>query len=95
MKMWKTRWSDIVEVEVERISEKSVWINGRRRDLRSSCEVYHETWDAAHAYILDQAVRELLQAQCNLDRARSGLETVKAMKSNSPSGISKQEGKQC
>ena len=82
MKMWRTRWgNEIVEVEVERVSESSVWtINGRRHSVHSSWEAYHETWEAAHAYILRIAETGLLQAQRDLDRARSKLETVKAMK---------------
>lgn len=80
--MWKTRWGRIEEVEAERISKSSVWICGRRNAIRSSCDAYHETWEAAHEYILGVAKTGLLKAQRDLDRARSKLETVKAMKPN-------------
>ena len=80
--MWKTRWDQIEEVEVERASDSFVWINGRRNAIRSSYENYHGTFDAAMAWLVTKAETELAIAHRALDLARSKLETVKALKPN-------------
>ena len=80
MRMWKTYWSEIHAVDVDRANETSVFIGGKRKARRSSWETYHETWDAAHDFLLEAARMSHQHAQRNLDRARSALEAVKAMK---------------
>ena len=82
MKMFNTKWERIEEVDVERVSESSVWINGQRRAIRSSWEAYHETWEAAHKHVLGIAEYKLEKAHRDLTRAQSKLATVKAMKPN-------------
>ena len=79
MKMWKARWQEIVEVEVERVSDAYVWINGRRRNRRGSWETYHESWEKAKAHLIAEAERECQQAAYQLDYAHAKLEKVRAL----------------
>ncbi len=60
MQFWKTYFSrygpsDIEPVEVERTTDSCVWINGRKHLRASTYDMYFETWEAAHAYLLDRA----------------------------------------
>ena len=80
MKMFKSRWEEITEVEVERVNDSSVWINGRRKDRFGSYECYHETWEAAHAQMMNLACSELKSAQRQLAYAQEKLNKLTEMK---------------
>ena len=76
MKKYKTsggyRWSldaEITEIEVERESEHSVWINGRAHRKISEYSVYHDTWEKAHEFLLIHARRKLENAERAYHRA--------------------------
>tara|TARA_R100001530_G_scaffold13727_7_gene12587 strand:+ start:4882 stop:5085 length:204 start_codon:yes stop_codon:yes gene_type:complete len=53
----------IEEIEIERETGTSIWIDGRRLNKRSGYENYFDTWDDAHAFLLKNATLAL-------DRAR-------------------------
>ena len=80
MKKYKTsRWNDekIVEVEVERESEHSVWEKAANyKNLRRSNKItdythYHDTWDEAYKYLLDKAERNIAWAKDNLEQVKN------------------------
>ena len=76
------RWSldaRIDEVEVERETEHSVWINGRvNRKISDFC-VYHDTWETAHNYILKHAQRRLDNKRNEYQRAKNVLLSIETM----------------
>jgi len=76
---WMLRWGNISSVKVDHFTEKSVWIDGKRRS-RDGWESYYPTWDRAHAQLLEEAERELENAKGRLDRAQIALSKIKAMK---------------
>jgi hypothetical protein len=57
MKKYKTdscQWiisGKIEEVEVERETASSIWINGRRNSKVGDFYMYFDTWDDAHAFL--------------------------------------------
>lgn len=74
-------WSvEIHALEVERETDSSVWINGRRAAKRSEYHNYFDKWEGAHALLLAKAYSELDQSQKRLDRAQSNLEEIKKLK---------------
>lgn len=77
------RWgieAKITPVEVDKETDTSVWIGGRRAYKVSNYEVYHDTWRNAHAYLLSNANVHAKVAQRNLEVANSNLGNVKGMK---------------
>jgi len=50
-----------------------------RRELKNGHNIF-ATWEEAKAYMFSQAEKELDYAKQEVDRKRSNLETVKAMK---------------
>ena len=76
MKKYKTagghRWSleaKITEIEVEKESEHSVWINGRAHRKFSEYYAYHDTWEKAREFLLIHARRNLENAERAYHRA--------------------------
>ena len=70
---------DIERVEVERETEHSVWIKGRRRSRWTSYEKYHDTWHNAHAYLKSKAEQTLETNERYLEEYRKELAEIKAM----------------
>lgn len=77
-----TYWlrAKIEEVEIEKETESSVWVKGRRNIKFSRLEVYHDTWEKAHAYLLRIAEEQTAQARRRLEEANGALGNVKGMK---------------
>ena len=70
----------IETVDVERESESSVWLNGRRCAKRSSYENFCDTWQEAHQLFVDLAEKEKHAAERRLLYATENLKSVLAMK---------------
>ena len=77
------RWSldaKIKEVEIERETESSVWIDGRvNRKITEYC-VYHDTWEKAHSHLLFHAKRKLNNANDAYQRAKGQLYSIEKLK---------------
>lgn len=76
---------DIQEQEVTRETEKCYFIpnpHNRRKpeDRRLKDQNYHESWDAAHAHLMNRATEAVESAQSQLDRAKYRLTKVQEMK---------------
>lgn len=69
----------ITAVEIERETETSVWIDGQRRQKRSSYENYWDTWDEAYAHILGKAERKAVSARIHLNTANNELDSIKSI----------------
>ncbi len=80
MKMWKTNplyYRVLVEeVEVERISDSSVWINGMRHPRNASRECYFSSSEQAFAYLTGVAEGDVSLATARRDRAQEVLDKV-------------------
>ena len=75
----------ITAVKVERETESSVWVNGNRRAKESESDIFHDTWDDAHAHLLAAAEENAASARRQLERANGALGNVKGMKK--PEGV--------
>ena len=65
----------IKQVEIERETASNLWVNGCRRAKKSSYDCFFDTWEEAHAYLLDLA-------EMKLESARRGLENAQGMYGN-------------
>lgn len=72
--------SRIIEVEVERETESSVWVKGRRHNKRSEYENYWDSWEDAHSFLLQNAERWVEGARLRLERAKGEYGQIKGMK---------------
>ena len=83
-------WSwRIEQVEVQRETDKSVWVEFKndytgktsvsRSDKNCAQQQFHDTWEAAHAYLLDKAERAAQSARVSLEHANGRLGNVKGM----------------
>jgi hypothetical protein len=70
----------IVEAEVERESDTSVWIGGRRAAKKTEWRRYFDSWEEAHQYLLDLAASKVVHVRNELQRANDRLGNVKGMK---------------
>lgn len=70
----------IEEVEVEKETDKSVWINGRRCAKESSFENYHATWEQAHEHLTARAEAKLGRARLALQHAQGYAGNVKGLR---------------
>jgi hypothetical protein len=73
-------WGEIKPVEVERETESSVWISGRRQSKRSSYQNYFDSWEEARAFKIEDCEREVAAARRELEYANSKLGNIKGMK---------------
>ena len=86
MKKYKTSgtWRARIEVvKIERETEQSVWIKGRRNAKRTEYDCYFDTWDEAKAYLLKQAEAQLASARSRLEHARENYDHIKDIKPDS------------
>ena len=82
IKKFKARpgfFDTIEEVTVERETESSVWINGRRSAKRSSYDNYFDTWREAHECILLIAKKKLRSAKMRVSAAEDRLAKIDSM----------------
>ena len=89
MRMWRERFGKIDPVEVDRITDKSVWFTTtnafgaekqRRVARHGSYENYYDTWEEAHADLLAKAEGQLNAARRRLQEAQGHYGNVKGMK---------------
>jgi len=77
MIMYKTTRSPKIEkIEVEKTTESSVWINGRRRSRKSSYECYFDTKEDAISHYRTKWTRKLQQARILFDDANKKLKEL-------------------
>jgi len=73
-------WNSLIErIEVERETDSSVWIKGRRCAKASSYNNYFDKWDQAKDYLLKGALRNRDNKRHQLDRADKELKKIKAL----------------
>jgi hypothetical protein len=75
----------ITAVPVERETESSVWIKGRRQPKSSTFYCYFDTWQQAHEALIDAREKGVAMARRDLELANSYLGNVRGMKK--PEGL--------
>ena len=86
MKMYKTERSStqIVEIDVERTTEKSVWYYGHCGlspfSRHSDDTNYWDTWEEARDHLISQAQDQKAYLLCQVERLNDKIETLIAMK---------------
>ena len=75
------RWRNGIEaVQVERHTDASVWMKGRKRARSGQYENYFQSWDDARNYLMDRAESHVLSLKRQLESAQGELGNVKGMK---------------
>lgn len=80
---WYRAWptfNEIVPVDVDKATDSSVWIGGRRLARATDHQSYFPTWDEAHAHLLQRAQEDLDRARRSLERAQGRHGNVKGMR---------------
>lgn len=75
-----TKFKTIERVEVERETDSSVWVNGRRNAKRGEYWNYWNTWDDAKAFLLKEAEDNLISARLRLSKAQGEHGNIVGMK---------------
>ena len=76
---------EISVVEAIRETDQCVWVKGygqkleRRESKRSEWTIYHDTWEAAHAFLLAKAEMEIERSKNAVERALANLATIRSM----------------
>ena len=70
----------INKVEVERETEQSVWINGRRNSKHSDYSSFFDSFDEAKAFLLAIAEKKVTLAKLRLNDAQGELGNIKGLK---------------
>ena len=93
MKKYKARVSNrwgceakIDEVDVEKETAQSVWIDGRRRAKVSDYETYFDTWGNAHSALMNRQKKQIKNYRLMLQRANSRLNEIKKMDESDMAG---------
>lgn len=77
---YRTRWDQIERIECERETKSSVFINGQRQAKTSSYESFHDSWEAAHAFLFDKQRLLVERLRRQLEVANGKLGNIKGMK---------------
>lgn len=82
-----TGWQQTIEkVEVERETEKCVWVKrwgsqtASRRNKMSDYECYFDSFDEAKAYLVDAAKRKVTAAEARLQSLKAELKKANDLK---------------
>lgn len=70
----------IEAVEVERETDKCVWVGGSRLNKISSYYMFHDSWAEAKNHLLNRAERNLESARRSLQRCQDELGNIKGLK---------------
>lgn len=73
IELFKAVFGRIEIVEADRMTDKSVWIRGRKNSIKSSYESYHLTYKEAKQSLVEDAKKKLLSVQYNLKYAQDAL----------------------
>lgn len=77
---YRAKWGEVQRVVIERETETSVWVDGRRRAKMSEHCSYFNKWDEAKDYLLGRAVGKRDGCIMRLSRAEQELKAVKALR---------------
>jgi len=69
----------IVKVEVDRETESSVWIKGRRTKKKSDFMTFHDSWKDAHCWLLSRAQSKLKYILIRYEERLSDVNAIEKM----------------
>jgi hypothetical protein len=85
MKYWKARhggWNKpLEEIEVEKETESTVWIDGRRNAKVSTYDNFFPTKEKAIEWLISQATHDVVSSSTKLDNANRQLAQYLELKS--------------
>ena len=81
---YRTQFGEIEEVEVMRETDKQVFHasprgQDRRENKVSDWRNWHDTWEAAHAFLIAEAQRDIEELRIRLEGANGRLGQIKGM----------------
>lgn len=85
---YRTMFDKIEALEVERETDKQVvlpardGLRSRRENKVSDWLTWHDTWEAAHAFLVANAEREVETLRMRLEQAKGKLGQIKGMTPN-------------
>lgn len=74
-----SRNKPIEEIQVERETEHSVWINGSRNKKNTDSCRYWDTYDEAKDYLVKKQELDIQRAENNLERKRKEYDRLKGL----------------
>jgi len=80
MYLARTYYPFIISTEVERQTEKSVWIDGVRRPKLAASLAYFDTFAEAKAHVVRRAEMKVETARLSLRQAQDHLGNVKGLR---------------
>ena len=85
---YRTRFDKIVAFEVERETDKQVVLPAKdgfrssRENKVSDWSNWHDSWEAAHAFLISAAERDVCSLRERLEQAKGKLGQIKGMSPN-------------
>jgi hypothetical protein len=85
---YRTRFNKIEALEVERETAQQVVLSskngqrGSRENKVSDWSNWHDSWDAAHAFLIANSEKNVASARVKLERAKGELGQIKGMTPN-------------
>ncbi len=81
MKKYKSTdcFIEIDEVEVDRETTSSVWVNGMKRAKTSDFHCYHDSYEEAKALIMSRCQMKVDRLKCQLMREEQNLARAKSL----------------
>lgn len=85
---YRTRSDKIEALEIERETDKQVVLPAKngcrsyRENKVSDWSNWHDTWEAAHAFLVEKAERDIDSLHTRIERAKERLERIKGMTHN-------------
>lgn len=83
---YRTRFDKIEALEVERETAKQIFLpaknlmRARRENKVSDWSNWHDSWDAAHAFLVENAERDVESLRMRLEQAKGKLGQIRGMK---------------
>jgi len=85
---YRTRFDKIEALEVDRETDKQVVLPARngfrssRENKVSDWSNWHDTWEAAHSFLIAEAERDVASLRMRLEQAKGKLGNIKGMRPN-------------
>jgi predicted nucleic acid-binding Zn-ribbon protein len=77
---YRTQWDKIEALEIEKETAKTVTIKGRRENKKSDWQNWHNTFEDAKQFLIDNAQKEIDGLRYRLEKAKGKLGNAKGMK---------------